>query len=367
MVKSKSVSEPAAPARHRAKRSPVGSSPGTLVADPEAARTRLRAVGIAADATERADGIGLAEVAEMRTRWPLLWLDCVGLGDTALIAEIGAMFGLHRLALEDVVNTGQRPKADFFEDHIFVVLKMIAAEPDARPEQLSLFLGEGFVVTFQENEGDCFDPVRRRIDSGGSGRIRQRGADYLAYALLDAVVDGYFPLLDSKGERIDQLEDAMLARAEKTQTKELHNLRREAIVAKRWLWPVRDAVSALIRCDVAFVTDETKLYLNDTHDHAVRLIEIVESYRETLTGLIELHLSLQQSRTNEVISVLTIVSTIFIPLTFLVGIWGMNFDPDTSPWNMPELRAYYGYPASLALMLAVAVGLLVYFRWKKWL
>jgi magnesium transporter len=354
-------------ARHHVKRSPIGASPGTLIADPGALPSRLRAIGISPKGIKRYDSVEIADIEGLRAEWPLLWLDCVGLGDATMIGEVGAIFCLHRLALEDVVNTGQRPKADFFDDHVFVVLKMIddATPPESRPEQLSLFFGQGFVITFQENEGDCFDPVRERLQAGG--RIVQRGADYLAYALLDAIVDGYFPLLDRKSDRIDQLEDAMLVNADKSQTHELHALRREAIVAKRWLWPVRDAISALIRADNSFVAEETKLYLNDTYDHAVRLIEMVETFRDTLTGLIELHLSLQQARTNEVVNLLTIVSTIFIPLTFLAGIWGMNFDPGTSAWNMPELAAPYGYPIALGLMAVIGLLLVIYFRWKKWL
>jgi magnesium transporter len=312
--------------RHHAKRSPVGASPGTLIADPAALPSRLRAVGISPTGIERFDSIGVGEIAALRARWPLLWVDCVGLGDANLIGEVGTVFGLHRLALEDVLNTGQRPKADFFDDHVFVVLKMIdEATPETRAEQLSLFFGQGFVVTFQENEGDCFDPVRQRLELGG--RLVTRGADYLAYALLDAIVDGYFPLLERKS----------------------------------------DAIGALIRTDSAFVAAETKLYLNDSYDHAVRLIEMVETFRDTLTGLIELHLSLQQARTNEVVNLLTIVSTIFIPLTFLAGIWGMNFDPDVSVWNMPELDSPFGYPMALGLMAVIAIMLIIYFRWKKWL
>jgi magnesium transporter len=352
--------------KYRMKRSPIGASPGTLMADPAAEPSRLRVTAISPTAVQRYEAVTLADVEALCDEWPLVWLDCVGLGDTTLIGAIGEMFDLHRLALEDVVNTGQRPKADFFDDHVFVVLKMIDdATRDSRPEQLSLFFGEGYVITFQENEGDCFEPVRQRLVAGG--RIRERGSDYLAYALLDAIVDGYFPLLDRKGDRIDELEDAMLSHADKSQTRELHQLRREAIVAKRWLWPVRDAVSALMRAEPRLVADETKLYLNDTYDHAVRLIEMVETFRDTLTGLIELHLSLQQARTNEVVNLLTIVSTIFIPLTFLAGIWGMNFDPESSPWNMPELSAYYGYPVALGLMALIGIVLMLYFRWKKWL
>jgi len=197
--------------------------------------------------------------------------------------------------------------------------------------------------------------------------LRSRHADYLAYALIDAVVDSYFAPIELISDEIEKIEEGMLTGSQKGQMQEMHGLRRELAALKGVLWPLRDALAALIRNDDPFVTRETKVFLNDTLDHAMRLIELVETQRDTLTGLIEMHLSLTQARTNDVISLLTIVSTIFIPLTFLVGVWGMNFDPDASPWNMPELRAYYGYPAALLFMAGVACLLFWFFRWKKWL
>lgn len=353
--------------RKRNKLSPVGASPGTLVADPNARPPILTLTLIAPDRQETIVNASIDHVRRDCEGWPLVWLDCAGLADVGLIAEIGRIFGLHPLALEDTVNTGQRPKVDFFDDHAFVVVSMIDDAALNRYEQISVFFGTSFVVTFQEREGDPFEPVRRRIESSASNRLRTRQADYLAYALIDAVVDSYFPVMEEAGDRIERLEDETLGRPERHQTGRMHELRRNMIVAKRTLGPLRDAIATLLRAEAQFVAAETKVYLNDTLDHATRLLDTVEMYRDMLTGLIDMHLSLSQAKTSEVINLLTVISAIFIPLTFLAGIWGMNFDPDASPWNMPELRAYFGYPAALGLMLIVAVILVLYFRWRKWI
>jgi magnesium transporter len=353
--------------RRRKRRTPVGAAPGTLVADPGASPTKLSLTLIAPDKFRTIANAGIADIVANRGEWPVIWVDCVGLADVTLIGEIGRTFGLHPLSVEDVVNADQRPKVDFFDDHAFVALRMVDDAALHRYEQISVFFGEKFVITFQEREGDPFDPVRRRIASEGPNRLRSRQADYLAYALIDAVVDSYFAPMEVIGDEIERVEESMLGGPQKGQMQELHALRREMLVLKGVLWPLRDALAALIRNDDPFVTRETKVFLNDTLDHAMRLIELVESQRDTLSGLIEMHLSLSQARTNDVISLLTIVSTIFIPLTFLVGVWGMNFDPDVSPWNMPELRAYYGYPAALLFMIAVAIALFGYLKWRKWL
>ncbi|MBX3567155.1 MAG: magnesium/cobalt transporter CorA [Rhizobiaceae bacterium] len=351
----------------RSKRSPVGASPGTLIAHPLAKPTRLTLTLIEPNGFERIDGATLLDVRASRGRWPLIWIDCVGLADVALIADLGAEFGLHPLALEDTLNTVQRPKADFFDDHAFVVLSMIDEPATQRYEQISLYFGADFVITFQEREGDPFGPVHKRIAAPVSHRIRHRQGDYLAYALIDSIVDSYFPVLDTIGEAIDTLEDEMLKGPERGQVRRMHFHKRSIIGLKRVLWPLRDAVAGLARAEAPFVHNETRIFLNDTLDHCVRLIEIVETERDVLTGLIEMHISLSQARTNDVISFLTIVSAIFIPLTFLAGIWGMNFDPQTSPWNMPELLSFYGYPIALGSMLAIALGLVLFFRWRKWL
>ncbi|MER8960696.1 magnesium/cobalt transporter CorA [Mesorhizobium sp. M0701] len=351
----------------KTRRPPVGASPGTLIADPAARRSELRLTLISPEKFKTIDNASIDDVNTHCHNWPVIWLDCTGLANIQLIEEIGRIFNLHPLALEDVVNTGQRPKVDFFEDHAFVVVRMIDDVTAHRYEQIAVFFGRNFVVTFQEREGDPFDPVRKRIASSVPNRLRSRGPDYLAYALIDAIVDSYFPPIEAAGELVDSIEDQMLNQAHKHQMRQLHELRRDANVLKGVLWPMRDALATMIRNDVSYVKAETKIFLNDTLDHSLRLIELVETQRDMLTGLIEMHLSLSQARTNDVISYLTIVSVIFMPLTFLVGVWGMNFDPDTSPWNMPELKAYYGYPLSLVFMALVAVGLFAYFKWKKWL
>ncbi|ODT02185.1 MAG: magnesium and cobalt transport protein CorA [Mesorhizobium sp. SCN 65-20] len=354
-------------ASRRIRRAPIGASPGTLIADPSARQSALNLTLISPETCEFIDDASLDDVEAACDRWPLIWLDCVGLANIGLIEEIGRIFGLHTLALEDVVNTGQRPKADFFDDYAFFVLSMIDDVKTGRYEQISFFFGENFVVTFQERKGDPFEPVRQRIRTSNPSRLRTRKADYLAYALIDAVVDSYFPIVDATGDKVDAIEDELLAAPQKQHISQLHAMRRATNLLKRTVWPLRDALTTLIRSDVSFVSADTKVYFNDTLDHSIRLAEAIETQRETMIGLIEMQLSLSQSRTNEIIGVLTIVSAIFIPLTFLAGVWGMNFDPAASPWNMPELLSRYGYPAALGFMALVAVSLVVFFRWKKWL
>lgn len=351
----------------KANRSPVGASPGTLIADPKARRSALHLTLISQEGSETIINASLDEVREHRGKWPVIWLDCTGLADIDLIAGIGGVFGLHPLALEDTVNTGQRPKVDFFDDHVFAVLSMIDHAATHRYEQISVYFGEGFVVTFQEREGDPFDPVRKRILAPQPNRLRSRRADYLAYALIDAIVDSYFAPAEGIDDAIDKIEDDMIGSPQRQQVRQLHELRRSTSVMMRAVWPLRDALAGLMRAETGLIQPETKVYFNDTLDHSIRLIEIVEAQRDMLTGLIDMHLSLSQARTGDVVGLLTIVSVIFIPLTFLAGIWGMNFDPATSPWNMPELLSYYGYPVALLFMFLVALCMVMFFRWKKWL
>jgi magnesium transporter len=352
--------------RRKANRSPVGAAPGTLTAHPHAEPTELNLTLVGNGRSEFHENVSFDVVAKRRGEFPLVWLDCVGLGNVELIERVGKLFGLHRLALEDAVNTGQRPKADFYDAHGFVVLSMIDEIKSGRMEQISLAFGKNFVVTFQERKGDPFEPVRHRIKRNSP--ICERGGDYLAYTLIDAIVDSYFPVVENMGDLIDKMEDAVFAeRGGDRRIKELHMLRRGVSGVKRSLWPLRDAMAGLTRAESPLVTAETKLYFNDTLDHAIRLIEMVETYRDMLTGLIEIDISMAQARTNDVISFLTIISSIFIPLTFVAGIWGMNFDPKASPYNMPELETYYGYPLALLFMAVLGGGIFAYFKWRKWL
>jgi magnesium transporter len=359
--------EASRPARRRAKMSPVGASPGTLVADPTALPPIMTLTLIGPEGNETVENAALDDVRGDMGKWPIMWLDVAGLADVGLIAEIGKIFDLHPLSLEDTVNTSQRSKADFFEEHAFVVLRMVDDVVSGRYEQIAIYFSESFVITFQERIGDPFQPVRKRIEASLPNRLRTRKADYLGYALIDSIVDSYFPVLEALGDEVDTIEDAMLHSPQKHQSKQLHRLKRSVSTMARTLGPLRDALAVLVRTTAPYVQSDTKLYLNDTLDHSLRLIETADSQRDMLTGLIDMHLSLSQARTNDVISFLTVVSVIFIPLTFLAGIWGMNFNPASSPWNMPELNAYFGYPLALGLMVLIAFCTILFFKWKKWI
>ena len=258
-----------------------------------------------------------------------------------------------------MVNVGQRPKLEVYGQHAYIVARMTRVDA-LDTEQLSIFLGEGFLITFQEEPGDCFDAVRERLHSGRT-RIRSSGADYLCYALLDAVIDAYFPVLERFGDRLDESELQIMARADSSMVASLHEIRRELMGLRRAIWPLREVVNALMRDDHAWVKEETRLFLRDAYDHTVQIIDVVETHRELAAGLMDMYLSILSHRMNEVMKVLTIIATIFIPLTFVAGIYGMNFD------SMPELHWAWGYPAALAVMAVTAVALVMFFRRRGWI
>jgi magnesium transporter len=347
------------------KRTPAGASPGTLIADPQAPRPRMNVIAYGPD--------GLVEraIEDPESLRPLLasdsivWLNVDGLGDADTIVAVGKVFGLHRLALEDVINVTQRPKLEDYGDHTFLVARMIEWVDHLETDQLSLFLGRNFVVTFQEKAGDPFDPVRARI-RGGKGIIRSRGPDYLAYALVDATIDEYFPVLEKCGERLETLEDRILVSPSPDDIPDVHEIKRDLLTLRRAVWPMRETLSLLLRETESLVEKETRFYLNDCYDHTVQIMDLVETYREIASSLVEMYLSSLSNRLNEVMKVLTMIATIFIPLTFIVGVYGMNFDTRW-PANMPELRWKYGYVACLLFMVAVTIGLVLYFRRRGWL
>lgn len=253
-----------------------------------------------------------------------------------------------------------------FADHLFVVLRIVDGPHSARLEQFSCFIGQDWLITFQEHAGDFFENVRQRLRQG-RGRIRVDGIDYLAYALLDAAIDGFYPVLEALGERLETLEDEVIADPSPTQVDALHRVKRELLDLRRALWPARDMINMLIRGDGAVISESTRVYLRDCHDHSIQLIDIVETYREIASSLLDVYLSSLSAHLNEVMKVLTIIATIFIPLSFIAGVYGMNFDTSHSPWNMPELGWAYGYPLVLALMAVVALILLGYFRRRGWI
>jgi magnesium transporter len=351
---------------HARRRAPPGTAPGTLVADPSATQPTIDLIAYGPDDFEEMEIGDIDELDALISKYPSIWLNVVGLGNLDLIRALGEKFSLHGLALEDVVNLHQRPKVEEYAENVFIVTRMIDPGPPLTTEQLSMFLGERFLLTFQERPGDCFEPVRVRLRAG-RGQIRSRNVDYVAYALLDAVIDGYFPVLETSGERLEVLEDSVMEQSADIQVKQIHEIKRELLHLRRAIWPQREMINALIRESSPFVTGQTRIYLRDCYDHTVQLMDIVETYREIATGLVDVYLSRMSTRLNEIMKVLTIISTIFIPLSFITGLYGMNFDRQMSPWNMPELGWYYGYPMVLGLMAVMAVGMLYYFYRKGWI
>jgi len=291
------------------------------------------------------------------------WININGIHQTDIIQKIGDKYGLHPLVLEDIVNTGQRPKMEDYGDYIFIVLKMLYLDNKGDlivAEQVSLILGKNYVISFQEREGDVFAPIRDRLRNG-KGRIRQMGADYLAYALVDAIVDGYFVVLEKTGERIEFVEDKLITNPMPKTLQLIHNVKSDMIFLRRSVWPLREVIGGMQRSESALIQKTTEVYLRDVYDHTIQVVDSIESYREMASGLLDIYLSSVSNRMNEVMKVLTIIATIFIPLTFIAGVYGMNFK------FMPELGWPWGYPLVLGAMLLIGLVMVAYFRRKKWI
>ena len=305
----------------------------------------------------------LDEVQAHRAPGLVCWLNITGLQDTALLEEVGERFNVHPLTLEDILNTNQRPKADFYEDYVYFVLKMIRYDRETGrldTEQVSLVLCEGMVITFQERPGDVLDHLRLRIESA-KGRIRQQGADYLFYSIMDVIIDHYFLCLEDVGEEIERLETLAVERPDSSLAPSLQRIKRELMYLRKAVWPLREQITSLLRESHPLINEQTGPYLRDLYDHTIAIIDTVESFRDMTSGLLDLYLSSLSNRMNEVMKVLTIIATIFIPLTFIAGVYGMNFE------YMPELHFRWAYPAILALCVIVAVAMLIFFRRKRWL
>ena len=347
----------------RAVRSP-GAAPGTLVAPPpKVERVRLRFFDYEEGRWEENEKATVEECFVLKDLPTVSWINVDGLHDVQLIEKMGTYFGLHPLVLEDITTPGQRAKFEEYGRYLYVVLPMLAwdAERDVVvEEQLSLVLGSNYVLTFQERYGDVFTGVRERIRTDGS-RLRQRGPDYLAYALMDAVVDHYYHVLETVGDATERLEERVLLDPAEETMKELHTLKREIMVVRRSIWPLREMLGTVQRSENELLTERTQLFMRDVYDNAVQVIDAVESLRDVISGLVDLYLSTVSFRTNEVMKVLTIMASIFIPLTFMAGIYGMNFE------YMPELAFEWGYFGLLGAMFVVGMGMVLYFRRKGWL
>lgn len=352
--------------RFNSKRSDkAGLPPGTLVhiGEAKAEPVRLRLVEYDAAGYEERELATVTDCAPPPDGSRNYWLDVGGIHQLSVIEHLGQAFHLHPLLLEDIANTDQRAKADVYEDRLFLVVKMLRVGDSGtiiKAEQVSLVLGPRFVLSFQEDGGAVFDPVRTRLKNP-KGRLRNAGADYLAYALLDSIVDHYFTVLETIGERIESLEQELITNPRPDTLHAIHRLRRELLFLRRAVWPVRELISVMERDESDLIKDTTKLYLRDVYDHTVQVMDTLETFREMATGMLDLYLSSVSHRLNAVMKVLTIIATIFMPLTFIAGIYGMNF------MYMPELQWRWGYPVALVVMGVIGLSMVWIFKRKKWL
>ncbi|MBW4691197.1 MAG: magnesium/cobalt transporter CorA [Lyngbya sp. HA4199-MV5] len=297
------------------------------------------------------------------------WIDVKGLGSEDVLRRLGKVFSLHPLVLEDIVNVPQRPKIEEYDEQLLIIARMVTIKASGSgfiSEQVSLVLGKHYLLTVQEEpEYDCFGPIRERIRTN-KGTIRKHGADYLAYALLDAIIDGFFPVLEEYGEKIEELEDEVVSNPSHQTLEKIHSVKRELLGLRRAIWPQRDAINALIRDGSDLISHDVHIYLRDCYDHAIQVLDMVETYRELAASLMDVYLSSVSNKMNEIMKLLTVISSIFIPLTFIAGVYGMNFNTEKSPFNMPELDWYWGYVACWAVMLATAFSLIFFFWRRGW-
>lgn len=344
-----------------------GTAPGTLqpVESTDGQPVRITVMDYGPEKLVERELHRLEEILELRDTPTVTWINIEGLHDVELLRGLGRELGFHPLTLEDVLNCGQRPKIEDYGPYHFMVMKSLRLQEELEVEQISFFLSGHYVITLQEVPGDSFEPVRQRIRQG-KGQIRRMGPDYLAYALIDALIDEFFPVLEAYGERLEDLENTLVVRPTPALLRNLHRIKRELLVLRRAAWPERELLSHLQRDESHIISPETQVYLRDCYDHTIQVIDMVETYRDLAAGMLDVYLSSTSNRMNEIMKVLTIISTIFIPLNFIAGVYGMNFDTGVSPLNMPELHWYFGYPAALLVMLTVAVALVFYFHKKGW-
>lgn len=353
------------PRFHR--RTKPGAAPGTLKAAPHTPPPVIRVMAfdgarVTEEVVESADHLADSVDPSLVT-----WINVEGLGDAIAIRKVGELLQLHPLALEDVMNVHQRSKVEPYSDHLFVVIRLVAlAGPEhLESEQIGLFLGKNYVVTFQQWAGDCFDPVRERIRTN-RGRIREAGADYLAYALIDAVIDSYFPVVEQFADQLDNLEDRIATQQDPGINERIHEVRNDLLMLRRSIRPHRETLNRLVRDPHPLIGEETRLFLRDCYDHTVQLIDLLEVYREMCSDLRDYYLSIVSNRMNEIMKVLTIIATIFMPLSFVAGVYGMNFNTGL-PGNMPELNWPYAYVAVWAVMIVMTLGMLGYFWRRGWI
>ncbi len=353
------------PHHHRRRRSKkAGLPPGTPLpmGEVKSAGTVITALHYAPERVTERELHDAEECRQWLGQEGVLWVNVAGLGDGNALKQIGDIFGLHRLIVEDIVNTDQRPKFEDYGNVFYIVIRMLSYDGtgEVQIDQISLVVGRGFVLSFLEESDPVFEPVRERIRRD-QGRIRRMGADYLAYRLMDAVVDDYFDSLEKLGDETENLEDAILEGADQSDLKEIHRLRRQMIYLRKAVWPLRDVIGVLAHGESPLIERETTIYFRDVYDHAVQAMDTIDTYRDMLSANLDMYLSGVNLKLNEVMKVLTVIATIFLPISFLASLWGMNFK------FMPELSEPWGYPAALAVMAAVVIGMLFFFKRKGWM
>ncbi len=339
--------------------------PGTLihVGEKKIETVRITVIDYDEDTCVEREFRDVEECLKFAEKPTVSWINIDGLHDTEVINRIGEHFGIHPLVLEDILNTDKRPEIDDYVDYIFMILKVIYIDPveeQINAEQVSLLLCNNTVISFQEGSGDPFEPIRDRIRTG-KGRLRKSGPDYLTYALADTVVDNYYLVLEEIGELIEEIEDELVGEPEKDTLRDIYELKREMIYLRKYILPMRELVHKLQISESPLIDRSTNVYIRDLYSHTIQILDTVESYREMITGMLETYLSVASNRMNEVMKMLTIMASIFIPLTFIAGLYGMNFE------YMPELHHKWGYPGAVVMMVAIAGGMLYYFKRRKWL
>jgi len=343
----------------------AGLPPGTLVhiGEKKAETVRITVIDYDEQDFQEKQVANIEECFPFKATPTVTWINIDGLHQIDVIEKLGKHFELHPLILEDILNTGQRPKCEDYEKYVFIVLKMLEFDDEnqaIQSEQVSLVLGPNLVISFQEIVGDVFEQIRDRIRNS-KGRIRKMAADYLAYTLIDAIVDNYFFVLERIGEQIESMEEELIAKPSDQTVRKIHTLKRELIVIRKSVWPLRELINSLEKVESSLISNSTEPYLRDVYDHTIQVIDTVETYRDMVSGMLDIYLSSISNRMNAVMKMLTIIATIFIPLTFVAGIYGMNFK------YMPELEWRWGYALVLLVMIAISVVMLLYFRRKKWL
>ena len=349
----------------KSRKKKIGVSPGSLIYVGDKTDEPVKISVIAYDehqVTELAD-VSVDDIPQQKGASSVIWINVSGIHNMEVIDKIGKRFHLHPLLLEDIVNTQHRAKIDDYEDYLFIVLKMIFSEPDSNQlqfEHVCIILGQGFLISFQEREGDVFTSVRERIQKG-KGRIRKSGADYLAYALMDMVIDHYFLVLEQLGDVIETLQQEALDRPSRNTLAAIHAARHQVVYLRKSVWPVREMINSLLRGESPLIQGYVLIYLQDVYDHVIQVIDTIETYRDLLAGILECYMSSVSQKMNEIMKVLTVMATLFIPLTFFAGVYGMNFT------YMPELDWQYGYPAFWIAVAVIFVSMIIWFKTRKWL